>query len=393
MTQRTLNEIYEESKENYKKGSKKEKKEIIDILQKMTGMNRKSIIRKMNVILRPKAKKQLLKRGRKRKYDDEVLIRFIIDLWKSTQYICSRRLRKAIPLWLPHYDKEFIPDDTKELLCRISSSTIDRILSEQRKKYNKLNRATTKPGSILKKHIPVHNNIWDSSIPGHVEADTVAHCGESIAGSYAISVVMTDIATGWTEIRAVWGKGQRGVHKAIENIELTLPFRLLGFDSDNGNEFLNHHLYSYFNKRDKPVSFTRSRPYQKNDNAHVEQKNWSIVRSYIGYGRFDKEITVARMNDLYCSEFRIMMNYFIPSEKLLRKERNQGRLYKVMSEAKSPYQKLRELLCLSENELLYHQNIIDSSNPYKLMKIIERKIKAIYRDYYDMPPAEGETNG
>jgi hypothetical protein len=381
MTQRTLNEIYEENKDNYKKGSKKEKQEIIDLLHKMTGMNRKSIIRKMNLMIKPKEKKKGKKRGRKQKYDDKILIRFILDLWRSTQYICSRRLRKAIALWLPHYNKEHIPDHTRELLNSISSSTIDRILSEQRKKYKRLVRATTKPGSILKKHIPIHDNKWDTNIPGYVEADTVAHCGESVSGSYAISVVMTDIATGWTEIRAVWGKGQRGVHKAIENIELTLPFRLFGFDSDNGNEFLNYHLYSYFDKREHPVKFTRSRAYQKNDNAHVEQKNWSIVRSYIGYGRFDKEITIEKMNDLYCNEFRIMMNYFIPSEKMLRKERHNGKLYKIMTEAKSPYQKLREKLPLSQEEFLLHQKVVLENNPYELMKVIERKIKAIYRDY------------
>ncbi len=189
--------------------------------------------------------------------------------------------------------------DVTKALLHISASSIDRALEPTRVRYRGRGRSTTKPGTLLRQQIPVKTNQWDETRPGFLEADTVAHCGNSTDGQYANTIDAVDIATGWTEQRAVWGKGEAGVLEQIESIENSLPFALLGFDSDNGNEFLNHHLFRHFTKREAPVQFTRSRAYHKDDNAHVEQKNWTHVRLWFGYHRIENPEAVKLMNELY----------------------------------------------------------------------------------------------
>lgn len=192
-------------------------------------------------------------------------------------------MKIALPLWLPHYEKTYGGLDTQvmDLLLSMSSATIDRQLTPLRLKYG-MSYGGTKPGSILKKHIPIKTEQWNETEPGFVEADTVAHCGGSMSGEFIWSLTLTDIYSGWTEIRSVWNKGSAGVVEQIQDIEKGLPFSLKGFDCDNGSEFLNHHLLRYFADPDDPqkhrLQFTHSRPYKKDDNAHVEQKNWTHVQ-------------------------------------------------------------------------------------------------------------------
>lgn len=197
------------------------------------------------------------------------------------------------------------------------------LIAPARKKYQKRGLSTTKPGTLLKKRIPVKTNQWDEKRPGFIEADTVAHCGNSTAGMFAYTLNCVDIATGWIEQRAIWGKGEQGSVKAIESIEKAIPFPLQGFDCDNGAEFLNWHLARYLvnEQRKKPVQFTRARAYLKNDHAHLENKNWTHVRQYIGYQRFGQPEIVELLNRLYTSEWRLYFNYFIPSVKLIEKKR------------------------------------------------------------------------
>ena len=181
---------------------------------------------------------------------------------------------------------------------------------------------TKKPGSLLRNQIPIKTSQWEETIPSHIESDTVHHCGDTVAGQYVLTVNYDDIATGWTEQRAVWGKGELEVLQQTKDVENSLPFKILGFDSDNGGEFINNHLYKYFTQRSKhPVQFTRSRAYKKNDNAHVEQKNWTHVRQWLGYNRFENPKIVTLLNDLYKTEWRLYHNFFIPSVKLLEKKR------------------------------------------------------------------------
>ncbi|MFH0735802.1 MAG: hypothetical protein V1773_14875 [bacterium] len=286
----------------------------------LTNHSRKHVIRKLNY-KETKTSNHVKKRGRKSKYNNPAIKDFILDLWKQTQFICSRRLKEAIKVWLP-YSTNAIPENIKELLLIISSSSIERILSEYRNKYAPNRMCTTKPGSLLKKQIPIHSNKWDDEKPGFVEADTVAHGGTSCSGSFVHSVVITDIATGWVETMAVWEKGQRNVHTTIMSIEERLPFSILGFDSDNETEFIN--------------------------------------------------------------------NYFIPSEQLKEKLIRNGKIYKIMSTAKTPYQRLTEKLKLKQEQLNIHNEILRNNNPYKLIITIKLKIKSLYNDYekYLMPSGE-----
>jgi hypothetical protein len=284
------------------------------------------------------------------------------------------------PLWLPDFDDFIIPDDVKEKLYTISAATIDRLMAPGRKKFKKRGLATTKPGALIKRHIPIKTQQWDETKPGFIEADTVAHCGDSTAGMFAYTLNCVDIATGWTEQRATWGKGERGIVKAIENIEKSLPFPLLGFDCDNGSEFLNWHLYRYLtNDRKKPVQFTRARAYHKNDNAHIENKNWTHIRQYIGYQRFDQAEIVDLLNQLYTTEWRLYFNYFIPSVKLIEKERIGTKINKKYDQPKTPVQRLLESEDIPEKTKRMLRTQWKTLNPFKLQKQISRKIKILLK--------------
>ena len=194
------------------------------------------------------------------------------QIWLAAEQPCGKRLVPILRQWLPYYERRFgrVSGRQRQLLGRISSATLDRLLEPAPAEHPGRGRCGTKPGSLLKTHIPIRTGTWDLKRPGYVEADSVAHCGASLAGNFVWSLTYTDIFSGWTEGRAVWNKGAMGVLAATQEVEEALPFRLLGFDCDNGSEFLNHHLWSYWAQRDRPVEFTRSRPYHKDDNVHVE---------------------------------------------------------------------------------------------------------------------------
>ena len=208
------------------------------------------------------------------------------------------------------------------------------------------------------------------------------HCGETTAGQYALTVNYTDIATQWTEQRAVWGKGETGVFEQTKDAENSLPFAIRGFDSDNGSEFINTHLYKYFTQRSKnPVQFTRSRAYHSNDNSHIEQKNWTHVRQWLGYYRFDNSEIVPLLNDLYKTEWRLYHNFFIPSVKLLEKKRVGSKTIKRYDKPKTPFQRILEadpyyVSNTKKNEL---QKLFNSLNPFVLRRVMEKKIDKILK--------------
>jgi len=248
----------------------------------------------------------------------------------------------------------------------------------QRARFEKLGISTTKPGSLLKKHIPVKTSQWNETIPGFLEADTIAHCGTSVAGMLVYTINTVDIASQWTEQRATWGKGEQGVISAIKDIESHLPFTLKGFDCDNGSEFLNWHLVRYLTKnRKKPVKVTRSRSYQKNDNAHIENKNWTHVRQYLGFQRFDKPELVDLLNDLYTSEWNWYFNFFSPSVKLISKERVGSKIIKKHDSPKTPYQRLMESEHMDKKTKEKLQQRFKSLNPFEIQHRMKEKIKTI----------------
>lgn len=345
------------------------------------GYHRKHALRLLRTFRRF-TQKSPVKRGRKPLYDPEKLLLPLRRIWKAANLPCSKRLAAMIPLWIPGYIKTYGPisQETAAALLRVSPSSIDRILKPIRAKYTKHGRATTKPGTLLKKHIPVKTNQWDESRPGFLEADTVAHCGSSTEGIYANTLDCVDIATGWTEQRAVWGKNYQDVIDQIKNIERSLPFPILGFDADNGAEFLNHHLLRYLTEnRVRPVQFTRSRAYKKDDNAHVEQKNWTHVRQWLGYDRLDSSAVVPLINDLYTSEWRLFLNFFCPSVKLLEKKRIASKTVKRYDKPKTPYQRVLESPEVSPETKRQLKEQYKTLNPFDLRKALEEKLKKIFK--------------
>lgn len=202
----------------------------------------------------------------------------------------------------------------------MSASTIDRLLRPWRQNGTRRSLSATKPGSVLKGRIPIRAFAeWQENRPGFVEADLVAHCGESAEGFYLTTLSTVDIATGWVECVGVWGKGQNRVGGAVDRVRRRLPFPLLGLDSDNGGEFINQRLYDYCQRHG--ITFTRSRPYKKNDSCHVEQKNWSVIRRLVGYDRYSSRLAMETLNRVY-DLVRLYVNFFQPVMKLVSKSRN-----------------------------------------------------------------------
>ena len=293
---------------------------------------------------------------------------------------CSKRLQAILPLWMQGYKQSFgeLSDEVSNALLKISPATIDRLLAPVRIQYHKRGRSTTKPGTLLRNQIPIQTNQWNESRPGFIEADTVAHCGESLSGMFIYTIDTVDIATGWTEQRAVWGKGETGVLEQLKDIEKALPFPLLGFDSDNGSEFLNYHLLRHFTQRKQPVQFTRSRAYHKDDNAHIEQKNWTHVRQWIGYRRLDNRLIEPMLNDLYRREWRTFHNFFCPSGKLLDKKRIGSKTIKLHDSPKTPYQRITESPHVPQNTKNQMAKYLEKQNPFLLRKAIEVKLRKIF---------------
>jgi len=362
----------------YLKAGRAEKVQILNEFCAVCGYHRKYATNLMNKPVRVTKKG---KPGRKSKYRGQRFSEVLQRIWHVSDFMCSRRLKAIIPEWLPSYEEEYKPVDgeTKALLLTVSTSTLDRILKPLR---GRLGRGLygTKPGTLLKTQIPIRTDNWDITVPGFMEADTVAHCGSSLAGDFVWSLTMTDIHTGWTECRAVWNKAAMGVIEQVHDIERNLPFKLRGFDCDNGSEFLNHHLVRYFTNRKVPVGFTRSRPYKKNDNAHVEQKNWTHPRQLLGYDRIDNPALVAQINDLYANEFSLYQNYFCPSMKLVSKTRLNSKYKRTYDDPRTPYQRLIASGKRARSTQKMLADIKKSINPFKLKKAIDRKAKAIFKN-------------
>ena len=366
-------------RDRYRKASREQKSKILDEFCAVCDYQRKYAIR---LLSRQHAAKPPARRvGRKARYNHPELIRIIRRIWLATDQMCGKRLKAALPLWMPHDEAEHGPYDREVsvLLAAISPASLDRLLRGLRADAPSKGMAGTKPGTLLKNKIPIRTSNWDIKLPGYLEADTVAHCGNSLAGDFVWSLTMTDILTGRTECRATWNKGARGVVKQVQAAEAVLPFPLRGFDCDNGSEFLNHHLVRYFTDHPNTPGFTRSRPYKKNDNAHVEQKNWSQVRQLFGYDRFDNPILVDLMNDLYANEWNLLQNFFCPTLKLKEKVRIGGRYHKTYHAPKTPYERVLTCESVDEEQKQRLRGLAFSLNPFALKRRIEKKLKAIFQ--------------
>jgi len=366
----------------YRKAGRKLKTKILDEFCAVCGYQRKYAI---NLLWEPfrRSKPKARPRGCKSIYKIESVLNPLKTIWLATNQICSKKLKVALPLWLPFYANGYgdLSSDVVNKLLKISPATIDRLLKPIKAKYKSKGLCGTKPGSLLKNQIPIRTDNWDIDKPGFCEADTVAHCGNSLSGDFVWSLTLTDIYSGWTENRALWGKGADGTVEQIKNIEQNLPFKLLGFDCDNGTEFLNYHLIRYFSNRPKElmVQFTRSRPYHKNDNAHVEQKNWTHVRQLLGYDRFANAVLVPLMNDLYGNEYCLLQNYFLPAMKLVSKERINSKYRKKYDVPKTPYHRLLESEYITSEAKEKLMRTYKQLNPFTLKNNIESKLKGIFK--------------
>ena len=360
----------------YRGLSRSAKKHFLTRYCRICGYSRKHAIAKLN---RPASEKPKNKPGKKSFYEQEDIITALRTIWKASDYPCSKRLKSIIPEWLPHLDDN-IPSRVKKALKKISPATIDRILKPHRLGRRRRFFTRTKPGKLLKIHIPIKTEQWNEFRPGFLESDTVALCGTTLLGDFINTLDTVDIASGWTQQRAVFGKSAHSIVHQIKDIERSLPFKILGFDSDNGNEFFNKILFKYFTRRpkDKIVDFTRSRPYRKDDNAHVEQKNWTHVRQWLGYDRFDNPAVVDLLNDLYKNEWSLYHNFFQPSMKLISKDRVASKIVKKHDLPKTPYKRLLESKYIDAETKNKLKAQYKQLNPFKLKITIEEKLKKIF---------------
>jgi hypothetical protein len=364
----------------YRRAGKAGKSAILDEFCAVCSYHRKYALRLLSARYK-RGKDMTRKPGPASRYDTPELVETLRTIWMASDQLCSKRLKAALPLWLPHYETSFYPlsADTLAMLDSISAATIDRLLKPIRAKTGRKGLSGTKPGTLLKKHIPIQAGVWDVTQPGFIEADTVAHCGDSLAGDFVWSLTMTDICTGWTECRATWNKGADGVMTQIKAIQKALPFQVKGFDCDNGSEFLNWHLLRYFQNHKQPVKFTRSRPYHSNDNAHVEQKNWSCVRQLFGYDRLGDPKMVKLMNDLYANEFSLFTNFFCPTLKLSSKAREGSKWVRKHSKPVTPAQRLLDHPDMPQDAKEKISTQIKTLNPFLIQKQIQRKLKVIFK--------------
>jgi hypothetical protein len=362
----------------YRRARKKVKVTILNEFCAVCGYNRKYAIRLLNQRAQARKKRR---RGRKPTYASPELLTALKRIWFARDQRCSKKLKAAIPLWLSHYESVYQPvtPETHGKLLSVSAATIDRLLKPVRVAPGRKGQRGTRPGSLLRNQIPIRTHFWDVSQPGFMEADTVAHCGNSLAGSFIWSLTMTDIHTPWTESRATWDKGAQGVLAQIQDSEERLPFALPGFDCDNGSEFLNYHLVRYFTPPPSVTSFTRSRPYKKNDNAHVEQKNRSHVRQLFGYDRLEDRHILPLMNDLYAQEWSPYQNHFCPSMKLLEKRRINSKYRKKYDAPQTPYPRVMASDQITDAAKEHLTTVHQSLNPFILKKNIEKKLRAIFR--------------
>jgi hypothetical protein len=346
--------------ERYKKASRIEKTLILNEFVQVCGYHRKYAI----ALLNGRKRSPGLKKGPARKYDEDVA-NHIRLLWSTLFKPCSKKLKAALKEIIEFYPEQLEPELRQKLL-EVSAATIDRILRKDRKLYG---ISTTRAAKFFRYQIPIKLRDWNIDRPGYLEADTVAHCGESASGVFASTITLVDIYSDWTENRAILGKSAQAVTEKIKEMDDELSFELLGFRSDNGTEFLNDLLHGYL--KSQGVDFARTRPYRKNDNSHVEQKNHTHVRKLLGYDRIQSFELVVMMNLIYTQLWNPLNNYFIPSMKLLSKHRVNSKIKKVYDTPKAPFQRIIDCPNVSEEVKEDLRQRKAKLNPFALKKQLD----------------------
>lgn len=361
----------------YARANKTQQTKTLDEFVAMTGYNRKYAIHLLN---HPRHSQPQKPRPRPRTYTT-ALLPPLTFIWEICGYICSRRLQPFLPEMVTTLERLgylHLGEKERQLLAQISRSTIDRLLAPVRKRLRPHGRSTTKPGTLLKHAIPIRTFAdGDEARPGFLELDLVAHCGETASGEYLSTLDTVDFVTCWSECIVPANRGQQAVCKALDELQERLPFPLLGIDSDNDASFINGHLFRYC--QEKKLTFTRSRPYKKNDQAHIEQKNWSIVRQLVGYDRYEKE-AAGPLNALY-REHGLYTNFFQPVLKLQEKVRVDGKVKKVYDKAQTPYQRALASPHVSPEDKKRLTQLYGTLDPVALRQSIDRRLRDLWENY------------
>lgn len=375
MTRNSIREYAEAVRNRYLKAGKKDKKLMLDEFCRTTGYHRKAAIR----LLRHPSSGSNARRGRKAKYGLAV-VQSLKTLWEASDRICSKRLAPFIPELLAALERHGeikLESQVREQLLGISAATIDRRLKPLRNKDLRRPYSQSRSSSALKAQIPIRTfTEWTNVTPGSVQADLVMHCGESTEGLHLTTLVVVDVATGWTECQPIWGKGQQRVGTGLHLVRERLPFALKELHTDNGGEFLNEVLYPWCKR--EGIRFSRGRPYKKNDQAYSEQKNWSVVRRLVGYDRYSTKEALEQMHKLY-GLLRLYVNFFQPICKLVGKERVGAKVKKRYDRAQTPYQRLLGAGVLGEAQRRALEELYGGLNPLELRGKIDRELEVLWR--------------
>jgi hypothetical protein len=373
MSQITRQEVLAKRRERYGRAGKEHKTKIINELVELFGYHRKAAIRALQ--RRPLIPGPFVL-GRPKEYDPDKLLGPLKAIWLHALQPCGLRLKGCLPDWLPAYEQDHrrLDADVRRALLRVSRATLDRLLQPARVQHRR--RATTRPGTLLRHQIPLRTE-WPEHAPGFLEVDTVAMCGGVVDDRHGWMFDAVDVHTTWNEMRGLPNRSEAATLLEMRDVEASLPFALRGVDSDNGGEFINHHLAKHLTERPKPVAFTRSRPYQKNDNAHIEQKNYPQVRQWFGYERYDHPAVWPLVNALCKGALNHLLNYFLPTLKLERKERVGSRVVRKYGPAVTPLS--RVLVCVEVATETKARLAAEKKNlnPFALRREVDRQLKEI----------------
>lgn len=370
-------EGFDELKLKYLNGNRRVKGEILRSFETLHGYNRKSAIRLLRRGLRNRLTGRVLKkRGAKGRYQDPEFKQTLRRLWGDMEWQCGRNMKSALPRWLPDFEDEYgeLSTNIRTRLLAVSHSTIDRILKGFRAKERWRGGTRASP---LKDQIQISTSVLRDDRPGHIEVDTVAHCGGDMSGRFLWSFTATDIITGWTEVRSVWAKGMAPIIEEFSEMRKSFPFPVLTFDSDNGGEFINRAMFLFLQREGIPQY--RSRSYEKNDNAHVEQKNRTHVRNYLGEMRIDNPEVCEAMNQILKEKLSILRNFFFPTRKLISKAIIRGRVYKVYDQPATPYERVIRSPHVPDSIKEQLREMEGSLKPIKLRKQLRSQLRQVLK--------------
>jgi hypothetical protein len=361
----------------YQKGDRKAREVILNEFCLNTGYHRKYAIRLLNgASPGPRASPSGVRRKRALSYGLRTLA-VLTAVWEAAGYPWSVRLKAIPPTWMPWIRQRFgIGREMERELLAISPRQMDRRLRDQKRRARRRLYGRTQPGLLLKHQIAVKTDNWDVRRLGFAEIDLVAHSGNSGAGEFGHTLNVTDIHSRWTESRAILGRSQTAVLTAIQEVEQALPFALRGVDCDNGSEFINWNLQAWC--QGKNIQLTRGRPYKKDDNAHIEQKNWTHVRKLLGWDRYDSGAAIEAITDLSREELRWLLNLYLPSVKMLKKTRIGSKLRRVYDAPQTPLERVARSGSAESGRLAELMKLKSRLDPFELGRIIDRKLKRIY---------------